>query len=90
MIPVVDNLREMKKKHTLLSQHPSEDCGCPEEEWEMNGLFVIIHLEADGKGHAFIDCGDWEDEKLFDVETMPALREAARQWVNTIPVSEQL
>lgn len=86
----IDNIDEMKKKHELVAQHPSEDCGCPEEEWIMNNLFVIIHLENDGTGHAFIDCGDWEDERLFDVTTMPALRQETENWINSIPTSTQL
>ena len=84
------NFHEMQIKHDLVSQHPSEDCGCAEEHWIMNGLFVIIHLEEDGTGHAFIDCGDWEKERLFEVTTMPALRAQTDSWVSSIPVSESL
>ncbi len=68
----------------------SEDCGCPEEDWEINGLFTTIHLEPDGTGHIFIDSGEWEDEKLVDAKTMPELRQAAINWVGSIPVDENL
>lgn len=54
-----------------------EGCGCPEEEWIIMNTHVTIHLEPDGTGHAFYDTGDWDSEELFNVSTMPELREAA-------------
>lgn len=87
MTPI--KIDDMKIKHELVSQHLSDDCGCPEEEWIIHGLFVAIHLETDGTGHAFIDCGDWEDERLFNVTTMPELRAQTVNWISSIPISPE-
>lgn len=63
----------------LRSGLSDEGCGCPEEEWVIFNTHVTIHLDPDGSGHAFYDTGDWDSEELFDVKTMPELREAATQ-----------
>lgn len=68
-----------------LSVGASDECGCPEEEWDINGVFTTIHLEEDGGGHIFIYCGDWEFEKTVEASTMPALRAAAIEWVRSLP-----
>lgn len=63
-----------------------QDCGCPEEEWLIGNLEVIIHLEPDGSGHAFIDCGEWEADRHFSgVSDMEDLRRAAQAWVEALP-----
>lgn len=51
----------------IMIQRESDECGCPEEELIIGMFCVIIHLEPDGGGHIFIDCGDWEDEKLVEL-----------------------
>lgn len=81
--PKKDNLEEMKTRNQLLTQRPSEDCGCPEEEWIMNSLFIIIHLEDDGTGHVFMDCGDWDSDQFFEVDNMSDLRIKAEEWANS-------
>jgi len=45
---------------------PSEECGCPEEEWLVGGINLIIHHDPDGRVHAFMDGGDWgEADAMF-------------------------
>ena len=51
----------------LLACVPSEDCGCPEEIWRINGIDVLIHLEEDGTGEMFVFAGDYEIEEKFDL-----------------------
>ena len=55
---------------TLLETRPSEDCGCPEEEWLFGGANLIIHEEADGQVHAFLDAGDWDTEVTLPFPTL--------------------
>ena len=70
----------------LIQQRPSEDCGCPEEVWDMNGICVVIHLEEDGSGHIFLDAGDWDDEKLVECTGIIDLKNKAERWVAALPV----
>lgn len=59
----------------LLAAVPSDECGCPEEIWRVDGLDVLIYFEADGKCEMFVFGGDWEDEFTFEgVQNMNALR----------------
>jgi hypothetical protein len=84
------SLEEMKKQFELVEIRQSEECGCPEEDWIIGMLYITIHLEPDTGGHIFIDCGDWEDEKLVDCSTMDELRSEAVKWSSSIPVNNEL
>lgn len=81
-------LNQLLDKQTLLCGRESDECGCPEEEWDMLGVHTIIHLEPDGTGHIFLDGGDWDDEKLIDCQNIPQLRLKALSWVNSLPKEE--
>jgi len=70
----------------ILTRRESDECGCHEEELVINGMFVVIHLEPDSSGHIFIDCGDWEDEKLVSCNGIEDLRKKAEEWVLSFPV----
>lgn len=50
----------------LLASLPSEECGCPEEIWVINGYEVLIHFEEDGSSEMVIYTGDNEHEIWFD------------------------
>lgn len=59
----------------LLARLPSEECGCPEELWRVEGLIVLIHMEeAEGKGEIFVFGGDWESEDVVNARDLPSLR----------------
>lgn len=65
----------------FVNARPSEECGCPEEEWLVAGLTLVVHLEPDGTGHAILDSGDWDAEEVFRrVATIDDVREAAFAW----------
>ena len=83
------SLEQMKKHHDLLQSRLSDECGCLEEDWVIGMLFTTIHIEPDGSGHIFIDCGDWQSEKLVPTRSIEELRVAAVDWVNSIPVSAE-
>ena len=56
---------------------PSEECGCPEEDWVVLSLTAQIHFEEDESGHVLIDAGDWDHEFTVPAPTtMDALRQA--------------
>lgn len=47
----------------LVARTKSEDCGCPEEHWVIDGLEYLIHMEeGDGVGEIFGFYGDWDFE----------------------------
>ena len=52
----------------------SEECGCYEETCLIFPYEAILHLEGDGTGDAFLDCGDYEIEKNFPANTIEELR----------------
>ena len=88
---VSGSLQEMQKHSALLTQKASDDCGCPEEEWEIDAFFVVIHLEPDSRGHIFIDGGDCgEDERLVDCDGIEDLRAKAAEWIYSMPVDNNL
>ncbi len=84
------SLEEMEKHSILRECRRSAECGCPEEEWLMNGLDTIIHMEPATGGHIFIDCGDWEDERIVEASCIEDLRLQAKQWTFSIPVNNEL
>ena len=59
----------------LLARLPSEECGCPEELWQVDGLVYLIHMEAAaGTGEVFVFAGDWEAEHSVQAPTIDHLR----------------
>lgn len=73
----------------LIERRPSDECGCPEEEWRISGMTTIIHLEADGSGHIAYDCGDWQEETFVDAPTsIDELRGFAIDYCNDLPSEE--
>lgn len=72
------------KSELLRSGESDEGCGCAEEEWMILNTHVTIHLEPDGSGHAFFYGEEWDSEELFNVTTMPELREAATKHLQQI------
>lgn len=81
---------EFEKRFEFVGERLSDECGCPEEDWIIGMLFVTIHLEPDNSGHIFIDCGDWDDEKLVNTNGMEELRIAAENWVKSFPIDNEL
>lgn len=57
----------------LLAREPSEECGCPEELWRIDGMIYLIHLEANGTGEIFC-FGDDEVEFQSPAQTLDDLR----------------
>lgn len=84
------NLNQMQQHYTQVSQHHDQDCGCPVEEWVIGNLNVEMHLDPSGHGDIFIDCGEWQEDKQVPANTMEELRAMAVQWVESIPVSDEL
>lgn len=74
-------------KPELLAERASEDCGCPEQDWDLGGVFTTIHLEDGGSGHILFDNGDWDAEKLVECDGMCDLLGQAIAWRNSLPSS---
>ena len=70
----------------LLQERTSDECGCPEEDWDIDGVCVTIHLEPDDSGHIFLDTGDWDDEKLIECNGIEDLRKKAMSWIGELPI----
>lgn len=66
--------------------YPDEDCGCPVEEWIVNGINLTIHFEPDGAMEAFADNGDWDRNVPLKATTMEAARAEAFAWANAVPL----
>ena len=64
----------------LLARVPSDECGCPEELWRIDGLLLLFHFEADGTSEAFIFAGDFETETALNAVSLDDLRAKAFQW----------
>jgi len=74
----VARVRTLEKRH-------SEECGCPEEHFEIYGFAeVIIHMEPDGSGEAFIDFGDWQEEKEFQCADIDDLRQKTVDYITSL------
>lgn len=59
----------------LLARVPSDECGCPEELWRIEGLIYLIHMEEEaGTGEIFLYAGDFEEEQQVQVATIEDLR----------------
>ena len=75
-------------KVKLVSSQPSEQCGCPEEDWVMDNVEVTIHLEEDGSGHLLFYGGDWEHDFEVDCSDMTELRQKAADFICSLPREE--
>jgi hypothetical protein len=65
----------------------SEDCGCPEQDWVINGIYTTIHLEEDGGGHILLtDDGGDGPEKLTPCDGIGDLLEKAKDWIATLTI----
>lgn len=65
---------------SILARTPSDECGCPEELWRIDGIELLFHFEEDGKSEAFIFAGDWEMETTLQARSLDDLRAKAFQW----------
>lgn len=74
----------------LLARVPSEECGCPEELWRIDGLLILMHFEADGSSELFLDAGDWELETRIDAASLADLRAKAFQWFADVTATESM
>lgn len=68
----------------LHARVPSDECGCPEELWTVDGLQLLFHFEDDGPCDAFIFAGDWEMETTIEAETLDELRALSFLWLAQI------
>lgn len=64
----------------MIARLPSEECGCPEELWQIDGLYLLFHFEEDGSSDAFIFAGDWEAETNLEARSLNDLRSKSFQW----------
>ena len=64
----------------LLARLPSDDCGCPEEHWRIDGFDYLIHLEEDGTGDMMIFAGDFEADCNVATTSMDDLRSQMFAW----------
>jgi hypothetical protein len=61
----------------LLARVPSEECGCPEEVWQIDGAIYLIHLEAEaGTGEILQFLGDDDQEITVAAHNLDTLRAA--------------
>ncbi|WP_371398883.1 hypothetical protein [Marinovum algicola] len=65
---------------SMLGRLPSEECGCPEELWRLDGIDLLFHFEEDGQSEAFIFAGDWELETTLQARSLDDLRAKSFQW----------
>lgn len=64
----------------LLARVPSDECGCPEELWRIDGIDLLFHFEADGTSEAFLFTGDDELNTQLIASTLDDLRAKAFAW----------
>jgi hypothetical protein len=70
----------------LEAAYPSEDCGCPVEDWVYRSVCLQLHFEPDGSLEVFADTGDWQEEVALKATTMESARAEAFAWVDRLPV----
>lgn len=66
-------------------QYVSVDCGCPEESFIYGMAEVIMHLDPDGSGTAFVDFGEWDFEIEFKCLSMDELRKEVVRRIDNLP-----
>lgn len=69
----------------IIASRKSDECGCPEEDLLVGMFDVTIHLEPDGSGEAFIDCGEWQEEKKFICSGIDDLRQQVADYIYSLP-----
>ena len=58
-----------------------EECGCLEQDWVINGIYMTCHLEDDGTGHLTAHGENGEEiDKFVDASTMDGLLSQADKW----------
>lgn len=73
----------------MIARRQSEECGCTEEEMVMRNVHVIIHMEPNGDGEAFLDAGDWVDEWHFEsCADIDDLRQRTWDRISAMPWSD--
>lgn len=68
----------------MLARVPSDECGCPEELWRIDGFDLLFHFEADGTSEAFLFTGDDELQTTLLAATLDDLRAKAFGWYAAI------
>ncbi|VCU58242.1 hypothetical protein EPIB1_1140 [Tritonibacter mobilis] len=71
---------EGKAPISILARVPSDECGCPEELWRIDGIDLLFHFEKGGKSEAFLFAGDWELETTLEARSLDDLRAKSFQW----------
>jgi hypothetical protein len=69
---------------------PSEECGCPEEQWVIHGALVTIHGEGDGTGHVHVDYGDWDHEIWTETDDLGVMKQMAIDYIEALPSEEDV
>lgn len=64
----------------MMARVPSDECGCPEELWIIDGITLLFHLEEDADSDAFIFTGEFEAETSIKARDLDDLRAKAFQW----------
>ncbi|ABF64374.1 hypothetical protein TM1040_1641 [Ruegeria sp. TM1040] len=65
---------------SMLARVPSDECGCPEELWRLDGIDLLFHFEEDGQSEALLFAGDWEMETTLQARSLDDLRAKSFQW----------
>jgi hypothetical protein len=65
--------------------YPDEECGCPVEDWTVNGVTLSIHFEPDGSLEIFADTGDWDQTIPLTATDMSEGRREAFAWARALP-----
>lgn len=68
----------------LMQFGPSQDCGCPMEQWLYMGLELTLHFEAPGEVDVYVDAGDWDHAFTSDS------RDGVFAWVASLPTEDEL
>lgn len=69
-------------------QYQSDDCGCPEETFVYGLASIIMHLDPDGSGTAYVDFGEWQFEVDLQCSSMYELRKEVTKRIDELPVCE--
>lgn len=76
---------------TAIEEHKkykSVDCGCPEETFVYGMATIIMHLDPDGSGTAYVDFGEWQFEVDHQCSSMDELRKEVTRRIDELPVCE--
>lgn len=65
------------------------NCGCLEEHYSVGMIDVVIHLEPNGSGEAFLNAGDWEEELTWKkCHTLEILKEKVAKYIESLPIQD--